>query len=319
MKKLIFVLAICFIAAPAFAGVDVNLVDLGGGQVAIDYNNADVDNLPRAFALEVTIDGTGVFTDISGYKAEDFAVDSNQTGESNSLFPGYGIYPAQITWWLKPGDDACDVNSWGTPLANPIDPGAGDGIGYNNIVLEFASLYYGDANAPLSAGRLCVLDYTGDATAITMIDEDTYRGGLVFEDGSLGEVNDVLSLEEPECMKDTAAGYANWDAAGQPDCWCYQYQPLGDIDGLEQGIGPFAKRIASVDLGLFAPVYGKKRSQLAGNEICCDLDHLDQGIGPFAKAVASVDLGILATNYGKKTSQLDSSPYAGDYNFWITP
>ncbi len=134
---------------------------------------------------------------------------------------------------------------------------------------------------------------------------------------------------QPECMKITASGYppgaiagqgyVNWVAGGKPGCWCYEFQHLGDVDGKEQGTGPFAKRIASVDLNLFAPAYGKKRSQLVGGEICADLDHLDQGAGAFAKAVGSVDLGILATNYGKKTSQLDSSPYAADYNYWIIP
>jgi hypothetical protein len=118
------------------------------------------------------------------------------------------------------------------------------------------------------------------------------------------------------CMRTIGQGYTNWVNAGKPDCWCYQFQRLGDVDGKEQGSGVTAKRVGSVDFTLFTPVYGKKRSQLVGSDICSDLDHLDQGSGVTAKAVGSVDFGIISTNYGKKTSQLNSAPYAGDYYYW---
>ena len=204
MKKIIFVLAICFIAAPAFAEVAVTLdFNEPANTVTVKYSGADPCNpaeMPRAFALDLTIDSPGVFTGISGYKAESFQldVDENDTGESNSLFPGFGIYPARIKWWLKPGDDACDVNSWGSPLADNVnDPGAGTGIGTGHIVLEFASLYYNkegaaESNAPEPNGTLCVLGVTnsgGSNLNLHMIDEDTYRGGLVFEDGSTDDID----------------------------------------------------------------------------------------------------------------------------------
>jgi len=303
MKKLILVLAMALMVSPAFAALSVYLESAGNGLVDLKYSGADTANLPRAFALTLTINGTGVFTGISNYK----------TGESTSASKGYGIYPATIQI-----DGSGNVTNYGTPQAAVGDPGAGPALPANILVLEFGSLYYGDVNAPATSGTLCRIAYTkGTATQIVMEDEDTYRGGLVLEDGTQGEVSQTLTLAEPECMKNTAAGYNNWVAAGKPDCWCYQYQGLGDIDGKDQGSGMTLKRIGSVDLGLFTPAYGKKRSQLTGNLICADIDHLDQGSGMTLKACGSVDLAIFATWYGKKTTQLPNPvPYAGDYNFW---
>jgi hypothetical protein len=198
MKKLIFVLAI-FIVAPAFAELAVTLdYNQPNGTVTINYTGADANaqsTMPRAFALDITIDSPGTITDVSGYK-NDWVHDANgedEEGESNSLYRGFGIYPARISWWMKPGDDSCDVNSWGTPLADDTnDPGAGDGLGNSHIVLELASLYYDKVNAPPSNGTLCVLDVAcndGEDLNLHMTDEDTYRGGLVFENGDLGDID----------------------------------------------------------------------------------------------------------------------------------
>lgn len=309
MKKLIMLLVV-LAATPVFA-LTVSMNDLGGGVIAIEYSGGDPCNLPRAFALDFTIDGPGVITLTPGsFKAD---------GESTSTSRGFGIFPASIDI----NDVDGTVNSYGTPQADDADPGADPSA--QHMVIELGSLYYGDVNAPATSGTLCTLTIDcngGQDLNLTMIDELTYRGGVLTEDGAAVEVDDsivVCAGVQEKCMKDTAAGYDNWLAAQEPDCWCYEYQPLGDLDGLEQGIGIVAKRVGSVDLGLFAPVYGKKRAQLVGDEICADLDHLDQGIGIVAKAVGSVDLAIIAGNYGKKTAQLDSSPYAADYNFWVNP
>ncbi|PKL47085.1 MAG: hypothetical protein CVV39_06330 [Planctomycetes bacterium HGW-Planctomycetes-1] len=184
MKKLILILAIALIASPALAALDVNLVRVGN-DVEVRYTGADADNLPRAFALQITLSGNAQVSGVSGYKTGE-SVDPSKGGTK-----GYGIYPATI-----------DINSSGVveydgnPLAAPGSPGAGDQVlPSKNVVLEFASLYYGDGNKPATSGTLCVLAIDPNGTTdplITMVDEDTYRGGLVFEDGSLGEVDDSL-------------------------------------------------------------------------------------------------------------------------------
>ena len=189
MKKLILVLAIALVASPAMAALDVNLVSIDSDTFEVRYTGADANSastMPRAFALDLTIDGSGTF--------DSFVADSYKTGDSVPGDLGYGIYPARIVI-----DAEGTVTSDGNPLADDTnDPGAGTGFGTNHIVLEFGSLYYGDVNAPPSSGTLCGLNFTeGTATAVTMVDEDTYRKGLVFEDGSLGDVSDSLPFLSP--------------------------------------------------------------------------------------------------------------------------
>jgi len=174
MKKLILVLAI-LLATPVFA-LDISLVQHTTGDtnlVDLNYAGADTGNLPRAFALSITIASPAQIT----------AVDNYKIGESNSVNPGFGIYPARIVI-----ESNGTVTSWGSPLADPNDPGAGTGIGTSNIVLEFGSLYVGDGNAPATSGTLCTLKTAcnGASSPVNMTanEEDTYRGGVVLEDGT---------------------------------------------------------------------------------------------------------------------------------------
>jgi hypothetical protein len=187
MKKLILVLAIALIASQAFGAVSVTLTKRSGQNIVdVNYSCASAAERPRAFALEVSVESPVVFTDINDY----------WVGESNSISPskvGYGIYPARITFWLPPGDEDRDVNSWGRPEADQNDIGAKDQIfPSNDIVLEFASLYYGEVNAPALSGRLCSLAYDCNSAAsaknVSALEEDTYRGGIVLEDGTPVEV-----------------------------------------------------------------------------------------------------------------------------------
>lgn len=198
MKKLILVLAIALMACPAWAVLTVDLVEVDSDTVAVHYSGADTANLPRAFALKLTIDGTGEFT----------AVTATKTGESTASAPGFGIFPARIQI-----STAGAVTDYGNPLAAADSVGTTDQVlPSKEIVLEFGSLYYGDANAPATEGTLCTIDFTkGSATAIAMEDELTYRGGLVFEDGTQGDVafNYPIQTEEtitpPTVNKTTAA------------------------------------------------------------------------------------------------------------------
>jgi len=201
MKKLILVLAIALIASPAFA-LNVYLSRVGDSNVIdVNYSGADADNLPRAFALDIAImSGNAKFYDVTNY----------QQGESNSTNPRYGIYPARIII----NTDGDEVNEWGGPLADPCDAGAG-ALGTNRVVLEFASLYTGDGNAPATSGKLCslIVQLNGQTTSfdVNMVDEDTYRGGLVFEDGTQGEVdaNIIYSMGPPLPGKATSPSPAD--------------------------------------------------------------------------------------------------------------
>jgi hypothetical protein len=180
MKKLILVLAIALIASPAMA-LNVYLEKQSGVNVVdVKYSDASTANLPRAFALKLTITG-GTFDTISGYK----------TGESTAAAPGFGIFPARIQI-----SSTGTVSDYGTPLAAEGAVGTTDQtLPSSSIVLEFGSLYDGAANAPLTAGTLCSIAYTkGTATQITLVDETTYRGGIVLEDGTQLTANNTLTL-----------------------------------------------------------------------------------------------------------------------------
>jgi len=326
MKKIIFILAICFVAAPAFAEVDVYLdYNDVAKTVSVKYTGATPtvkSGMPRAFALDLTIDSPGTFTDIRGYK-NDWVHDAcgpDEIGESNSLYPGYGIYPARIAI-----DSTGDVNRWGTPLADDInDPGAGDGLDSQHIVLEFGSLYYGDVNAPLSAGTLCVLDIgnCGDAPStgydVTMTDEDDFRGGLVFEDGSPGvvEANVAVCVSEgppPTCRDmfttEEQALYDKYVTAGKdPTCWCNQYQCRGDADNAEQDVFIVGTmRIYQNDLNILIPSWKKKPE--TGADPRADFDHAEQDV--FIVGTMSIyqnDLNILIPNWKATTESLDECP-----------
>ena len=314
MKKIIFVLAI-FIAAPAFA-VDVSLVDNGDDTVSIMYSGADANaqsTMPRAFALEITIDTPGSITDVLNYK-NDIAHDNNgvdETGESNSVYPGYGIYPAQITWLPPSGGDPRDVNDWGSPLANQSDPGCGDTIpGASTVVLEFGSLYYGDVNEPRAEGKLCdLLVSCGGATAnlnIVMVDEDEFRGGLVFEDGSLGVVNTSEIHICGDCWTGDAASRIVFESVGSPPCWCASNQPRqchGDADNLPEGKGNYWASLN--DLAVLKAAWNKPYGTIAGQTggsvptplICADFDRTPEGKGNYR--VSLLDLGILKDNWNQ--------------------
>jgi len=185
MRKLILILAIFLISSPAFAALSVYLEREGITNVVdVKYSGADIANLPRAFALVIKTNCQALIHDVNNFKLD---------GESTAASPGYGIYPARIFI-----DTAGTVTSYGTPLADSTDPVPGDGLDSNSVVLEFGSLYSGDANAPAASGTLCKLyiNLNGRTTdfILTMTDEATYRGGVVLEDGTKVEVNSTLIL-----------------------------------------------------------------------------------------------------------------------------
>lgn len=185
MKKLMLVLAIALIASPALGALTITLERIGQtNDVDLKYSGGGTadSNQPRAFAFTVKTSNTAKLSrTLSNY----------MTGESNQPnHKGFGIYPARIVV-----DTAGVVSSYGNPLSDPCDPGASGTAESNSIVVEFGSLYFADTNAPAASGTLCrlkVVKSTENTTTLTLADEDTYRGGTVFEDGSQG--NPTASL-----------------------------------------------------------------------------------------------------------------------------
>jgi len=283
MKKLILVLAI-LVAAPVvtYGALDVSM-RLDANDVNIVYTGGDPCNLPRAFALDIILVGNPndpkydpniVIKQVSDYKTN---------GESNSTSKGYGIYPARIVI-----DANGNVTSWGSPLADPCDPGGSLALPSKHIILEFGSLYVGGPNAPDPCGILCELHFdcngsTGDVN-IVMRPEITYRGGIVLVDGNTVpdftktlKYTPCIVAQPTKCLKDTIPDRNEWNAwvqFGEPNCWCFKRQCRGDTDGKKA-----IYWVATADLNLFKRALSKTDPCLATIAysgvpgICADLDH----------------------------------------------
>ena len=196
MKKLVLVLAIALIVAPSFGVLSLSLEkQVGINKVDLKYAGADGNNLPRGLALNIVVTGAN--------RANISAISAYKTGVSTAASRGFGIYPATIDI----NDITGVVKAWGTPLAVTGDPGAGDQVlPSSSFVVEFGSLYSPvtagvDANAPLTSGTLATFDVdcngqTGNIN-ITAAEEDTYRGGVILENGSKPSPNLTALLVYP--------------------------------------------------------------------------------------------------------------------------
>jgi len=162
MKKMIFVLALLLMTAPAMAGVKLTATT---GSTAADFNLVTISydgnstgNI-RAFAVNITVNGGKVIkepTDVSGT---------------------YRIFPGTITIWQN------DINDPGKCYAPATDPGALEGPGTSGMTLEMGSLYQMgvDPNPP-PTGILCKFRVSGTITPVVTITEEVlHRGGVVME------------------------------------------------------------------------------------------------------------------------------------------
>jgi hypothetical protein len=148
------------------ANADINIIDLGDGWVAIDYNTVAGPNI-SAFALKISVDA-GTITDVCDY----------HVGESITGSKGYGIFPSNIDINQTTGV----VNAYNGPIAPNTAPGAaGTGIDTNSIVGEFGALYE-DGNQPAKTGRLCVVGVSESCTLT--VDAEATRGNVVKEDAT---------------------------------------------------------------------------------------------------------------------------------------
>jgi hypothetical protein len=296
MRKMIFVLAVLIIAAPALAQqVVISCADVGNGVCAVSFDATGADpNLVRAFALDIVVDSGATIIDVN----DDVNAD-------------YIIYPGSIV--ITGGT----VTSYGTAKGDPNQYAGTLGLDPNGMTVEMGSLYYppgpGSVNAPAKLGEL--LRFTVDADCNVSISENAARGGVVMEDSSSPTSNlpcvacCSMQLAPTKCLKDTAPYYADWQAWGEPDCWCYQRQCRGDADGVKTG--PFW--VAIPDLNMLRTAINKTDVALQGvpNGICCDYDHTKTG--PFRVAIP--DLNIMRLYINKPEAAVPQCP-STHINFW---
>jgi hypothetical protein len=291
MKKLVFVAVILLLAGPVWAldiectvgeGADANLV-------TITFSGA-VDI--RAFALDIELDGDGTFSDV----------------QCLSAGFGYQVYPGDIDI-----DSQGNVDDWGSCKCSGSYPGTLDDS--NSMTIEMGAMYEpGIEPDPCEAGDLVSFRVSG-TTALpdVTIAVNVIRGGAVDEDAATVTPSitgcPIITCPTCDCLSSAAREYAEWHQWGEPDCWCYQRQCRGDIDGLQQG--PFW--VSLNDLNIFRICFNQMTPLPPGCE-CADLDHALQG--PFP--VSLNDLIIIRQYFNQMAVPVCDQPpiYTGPYNFW---
>ena len=192
MKKVALVLAVLLFAVPAWAGVTVSVSQVGDtNEVEIKYAVDQGDsNLPRAFALEITVDGTN--TVISA---------------PYDIHSDFYVYPGSIV--ISGGV----VTNFGTPVATSDS---------NSMTIEMGSLYalndpcVAHKYPPPESGTLLKFTVESDDSTVEVCTAgNAQRGNVVMEDPDITydnpgyvtyECNDV-EFDGCLCWGDIADAY----------------------------------------------------------------------------------------------------------------
>jgi len=319
MRRVVLLLAVIFMAAPAMAVTSLEIVDLGGCWAEIRYDAIGEAELPRAFGLRISVDGGETITDVDVTTTEP-----------------YDIYLGTIEF----GGEPLGITNPGTPVAPSADPGAeGTGLGTSEIVIEMASLYdvitLPPEDIPADNGLLIKVEVSGNCNMSVVV--DSTRGGVVMEDGNAPapDVSQATSIavtcDEPpiDCVKTTAPFYQAWlGSAGsarplatwtKPDCWCYERNCRGDADNCKEAWNSYW--VYSVDYDLLKDAYGLLDNLVVGSYICANFDHLWEAWDSYA--VYDLDFGIVKQYYGLLEGSVPTCPLdwdgdsVDDYNFLI--
>ena len=170
MKKIVLSILVLMLAGSAMAAKDVNFVAVHEGTtgvVRIYYDaNSPPGPLPRAFALDITVDNSQTIDAIS-----DLSVD-------------YWVYPGSIDI-----NDVGGVNDVGTPVAdyNDLPSDTELGLGTSGITIEMGSLYVGAANEPDPCALLCKVTVSSDCNLT--ITGNVGRGKAVLEGAAQAMTN----------------------------------------------------------------------------------------------------------------------------------
>jgi hypothetical protein len=160
--------------------------------------------------------------------------------------------------------------------------------------------------AILNAGyQVGVTEDCNDSIAAGIVISQNPAGGATPDCGTV--VNIVVSTGPCECYAGMP-DYAQWDAVGKPDCWCFLRQCHGDADGYQEPAGKVdpAHWVGVPDLQVLAagwikPLNEVKDITFSGPHgdvflACADFDHTEEPAGKVdpAHRVGVPDLQILA-------------------------
>ena len=198
MKKVALVLLLCLLAAPAFAGVTVQCAQTPDtNEVVVSYEMDIGDaNLPRAFAIDISVDSGATIGAIYGFD------------------PNYHVSPGTYDY----NEGTGDVN-WGNPVVD---------LTASSFTVEMGSLYaatdpYGHTTPPAPNGVLLKFTVSGDCSVI--IEENAARAGVdsngvVMEDTEKTFPPEYVAISE--CQISVGPAY--------PPCWDYVSQCHADSD-----------------------------------------------------------------------------------------
>jgi len=325
MRRILLIVAMLLIAAPAMAAVTIGAKQIPAGVagntlcscVEVNYTS-DSNGQIRAFALDISVDNNFVIQNIR---------DFNRGESSTKTKRGYGIFPGKFRDYIDPANPL-----WTDPNYNPVaptgDPDANTGLGTKAITVELGSLYLGDTNAPHKTGVLFRLDVIppapGASSCTLTITKNTTRGGstgLVDVDGNPVAVTITgTTVSYPAkcypCWSPYNFGYGQWTSMWEPNCWCgryatqtHPYQCYGDADNKAETLtGKY--RVYTSDLIRLKTCWAKSASTLKSLGIldiclCTDSDHkLETLTGKYR--VYTSDLIRLKTYWAKSASTLKS-------------
>jgi O-glycosyl hydrolase len=140
---------------------------------------------------------------------------------------------------------------------------------------------------------------------------------LIVNDGLLDSQPDYVDVDVIGCLSSGAPEYADWTVWGKPDCWCYDRQCRGDIDGRK-----IVSWVSLADLNLLKSAFNKADTILKNipNGICADLNHAKTG----GVRVQTADFHILKSFFDKAETSVPCCDANADcalqendkYNFW---
>ena len=173
MKKIILLLAVMLMTAPAMAAVTITVTDDGGGWALIEYDATSEADFVRAFALNITADDANII-------------------DIDSANASYWVYPGTIDI-----NDAGGVNDVGSPIAPNGSPGALGGLDTNGVTIEMGALFEAGVDPePAATGTLLRVQVDGACTVCVV--GNSIRGNVVMKDASsIDPTEDCAAIDGP--------------------------------------------------------------------------------------------------------------------------
>ena len=289
MRKIMLVLVVLLLAAPAMAVVTVTATDdlTNDGWVTISYiqTDATAGKRPRAFGLDL-IASAGEICEVDTTGCQPFPV-----------YMGTIVIDANGT-----------VVNPGTPVAPAAAPGSAGPLGSGAVTIEMGSLYSlvpPSGVQPALAGDLIKVKMNKSCNLSIVANAARATGGVVLEDGTTPGAN------PSGCAVAVVYGgpdYAEWHLLSDPPSWGNANQCHGDIDGLDEKYGFGRVDVGPVnDIPLFTSAFLKLPGDPLEN-FDADLDHADEKYGFKYVRVGLNDIPVFTTYFLVTSAPINNMP-----------